>query len=145
MLLPSFHDFSLVGYAVDCGARQVVLRLQPASSTKTHVVIFSGVQGYVFENDAFGNLVFELQAVSPTELIVEESVRINEMFRQSGAPGPWAADLPAASARFTEQGLFGYVLSSSYGMSGWVLAQSAEHVVQHIIPSDLARLAATGR
>jgi hypothetical protein len=39
-----------------------------------------------------------------------------------GAP-PWAADLASAAELLAEKGTQGFVLSSSYGLSGWILAR----------------------
>jgi len=48
-----------------------------------------------------------------------------ESYRMSGAPGTWASDLDAAPRVLSEQGVQAFVLSSSYGLSGWVLARTA--------------------
>ncbi|MGV7214119.1 hypothetical protein [Bradyrhizobium sp. UFLA05-112] len=47
----------------------------------------------------------------------------------AGAPGPWAADLAAAAQVLAAKDVKGFILSSSYGLSGWVLAKEA--LVEH--------------
>jgi hypothetical protein len=145
MTLPSFHDHYVVGLTVDCETHRIALHIRSASSPAIQTITFFGVEGYVLENDAFGNIIGELEVVLPTKLLTDESARITHMYSQSGAPGPWAADIPAACASFEARGFRGYVLSSSYGMSGWVLAETAELGAQPIIPPDLSRQAAPGR
>ncbi|MCU1273345.1 MAG: hypothetical protein JWO48_776 [Bryobacterales bacterium] len=67
-MLPLFHDDYLVGYEVDCEGRQIKLHIKPAASVAepagVSTVVFTGVEGYNFENDAFGNIIFALEAVT---------------------------------------------------------------------------------
>jgi hypothetical protein len=94
----------------------------PGNATEFTNVIFEGVQGYRFENDAFGNIIFGLEMVSLEYLLTEFGASISESYRLSGAPGSWAADLGLAPEYLREHGIKGFILSSSYGLSGWVLA-----------------------
>jgi hypothetical protein len=41
----------------------------------------------------------------------------------AGAPGPWAADLASAAQALNAMGIEAFDLSSSYGLSGWILAK----------------------
>jgi hypothetical protein len=129
MKLPSFHDDYVVGYEVDAEARRIVLKIKAAQSGIISSVVLNEVAGYCFVNDALGNIVYALEQVSPGDVITEFKEQIAESFRQSGAPGAWAADLSTATRKLEEQGISGFVLSSSFGMSGWVLAANAAVVL----------------
>jgi hypothetical protein len=85
-------------------------------------VIFDGVEGYRFENDAFGN-VFGVETVAIDQFLKEHGQEISESYRMAGAPGPWAANLETASGYLLVQEIQAFILSSSYGLSGWVLAR----------------------
>jgi hypothetical protein len=127
-MLPTFHDNFLVSYEVNCEMRRIRLRTRPelARDSSTDCTIeFSGVEGYNFKNDAFGNIVFALTEVSVDKILVDHGSEIEESNRMAGAPGRWADDLKAASAMLGGQGIRGFELSSSYGLSGWVLAKEA--------------------
>jgi len=128
-MLPSFHDDYIVGYEVDCEVRQIKLHIKSASSVANQAgvstVVFTGVEGYNLENDAFGNIVLDLETVTTTAFVSQHRDELAESFRISGAPGTWASDLDAAPRVLSEQGLQAFVLSSSYGLSGWVLAREA--------------------
>jgi hypothetical protein len=124
-MVPSFHDDYLVSYEVNCEARQIKLYVKPAAwkpDQTRRVVVFGGVEGYQFENDAFGNIISSLDAISVEQLFAEYGSQIAESFHRAGAPGPWAADLASAVQTFKSKGMKGFVLSSSYGLSGWMLA-----------------------
>jgi hypothetical protein len=121
----SIHDNLLASYEVQCEGRTITLRTEyrvPEKPTEFTNVIFEGVQGYCFENDAFGNIIFGLEMVSLEYLLTEFGPAISESYRLSGARGSWAADLGLASEYLREHGIKGFILSSSCGLSGWVLA-----------------------
>lgn len=127
-MLPSFHDDYVAGYEVDCDGRQIKLHIRPgvsdAKQARVTTVVFTGVEGYHFENDAFGNIILDLVAVPMTWFISQYRDELAESSRY-GALGAWASDLEAAPRVLTEQGIQTFVLSSSYGLSGWVLAREA--------------------
>jgi hypothetical protein len=128
-MLPSFHDDYVVGYEVDCEARQIKLHIKAAASVAEQAgvstVVFTGVEGYNFEDDAFGNIILDLEAVTTTGFVSQYRGELAESFRVSGSPGTWASDLDAAPRVLSEQGIQAFILSSSYGLSGWVLAREA--------------------
>jgi hypothetical protein len=122
----SVHDNLLVSYEVQCEARTITLRTEYREAnrpTDFANVVFEGVQGYHFENDAFGNIIFGVEAVPVEHVLTEFGADISESYRMAGSPGPWAADLGSAPTYLREHGIKGFTLSSSYGLSGWVLAK----------------------
>ena len=128
-MLPSLHDDFLTSYEVNCETRQIKLHARPdprdpaKSQQWPRTIVFDGVEGYQFENDAFGNIIFSLEVVSIEQVFAGCGDRIMESYRQAGAPGPWAADLASAARSLMAEGVQAFVLSSSYGLSGWVLAK----------------------
>jgi hypothetical protein len=125
-MLPSFHDDYLVSYEVNCEARRIRLQIrewEPEGRIRT--VSLDGVEGYRFSNDAFGNIIFSLQTIPLDEFLSEFAVEVAESYHFAGAPGPWAADLGSAGGVLAAKGVQAFVLTSSYGMSGWVLAKEA--------------------
>jgi hypothetical protein len=89
----------------------------------TRAILFKGVEGYRFENYAFGNIIHSLEAIPVERLISQYGAQITESHRFAGAPGPWAADLTSAVRVLTAKGIKGFILTSSYGLSGWILAK----------------------
>lgn len=123
-MLPSFHDDYLVSYEVNCETRRIKLHVRSRESELANrIVVFTGVEGYRFENDAFGNIIFSLELISVEQLMAEYGSDISKSFRMAGAPGPWAVDLAAAAQALIAKRVQGFILSSSYGLSGWVLAR----------------------
>jgi hypothetical protein len=129
-MLPSLHDWYLVAYEVHCERRIIKLHARHYDRAKevgTHTltVVFEGVDGYHFKNDAMGNIIFSLQSVSIETLLSDHLLEMAESFREAGAFGPWAGDPAAAPGLLVAKGLRGFLLSSSFGLSGWVLAAEA--------------------
>lgn len=127
MTLPSFHDDYLIGYAVDCETRQISMRVRSClDKNVVHKVVFSGVEGYHFENDALANIIFELLQISLEEFVATYGLELSDSFRTSGALGLWVTNLETAPHALKAREISSFVLSSSIGMSGWVLAKAAE-------------------
>jgi hypothetical protein len=130
-MLPSLHDNFLASYEVNCETRQIKLYTKPdprdpaRREVRPRTIVFNGVEGYQFENDAFGNIIFSLSAIPVEQLLADHGSRIAESHRMAGAPGPWAADLASAAQALTAMGIQAFDLSSSYGLSGWILAKEA--------------------
>ena len=121
----SVHDNRLVSYEVRCEERIITLRTEYRAKnmpTEFTNIVFEKVQGYRFENDAFGNIIFELATVPVEQFLTEYGAEISELRRMTGSPA-WATDLGSAPGYLHDQGIKGFILSSSLGLSGWVLAE----------------------
>jgi len=122
----SIHDNLLISYEVQCEGRTILLRTEYRLASKPSEftnVAFKGVHGYHFQNDAFGNLILGLETLPVEQFLTEFKPEICESYRMAGSPGPWAANLDSAPNYLREHGVQAFILSSSYGMSGWILAQ----------------------
>jgi hypothetical protein len=121
----SIHDNQLVSYEVQCEKRTITLRTEyhvKSKPTEFTNVIFEGVQGYHFENDAFGNIIFDVSTVPVEQFLKDYGAEMSELNRMIGSL-TWAADIDSAPDYLREQGIKAYILSSSLGLSGWVLAK----------------------
>jgi hypothetical protein len=139
-MTPSLHDNRLISYEVHCEERTITLRTEyrvENKPTEFTNVVFEGVQGYRFENDAFGNIILDLATVPLERLLTEYGAEISESYRIAGSPGTWAASLGSAPEYLREQGIKGFILSSSFGLSGWVLAKEISiFPTQQGVPAD---------
>jgi hypothetical protein len=121
----SVHDNFLVCYEVCCERREVRVRTEyrdkgePFEHTD---VIFTGVCAYHFRHDCFGNIILDIEEIAPENIYQDNRAQFEAGWRY-GWPGDWGKTEEAARAYFREHGVRGYVLSSSYGMDGWILGQ----------------------
>jgi hypothetical protein len=128
--MQSFHDYHLTGYSVDGQAKEVRLRLEWLSPPDAEnprppqILVFRGVQDYFLEHDMGINIVYGIEEVS-----LEEHVRSNaDSFAESskwGWPRFWLESADATTSQLRSKGMKCFELSSSYGLSGWVVAASA--------------------
>ena len=125
-VLPSLHDNLLVAYEVDCEGRRIKIRARrpqwPNHFDRDRIIVFTGVEAYQFQNDAFGNVISSVEQISVEELISRFGAQIERSYIEAGAPGTRAFDLSTAAVTLGTQQTQGFMLSSSYGLSGWILA-----------------------
>jgi hypothetical protein len=122
----SIHDNLLISYEVQCESRTILLRTECRTTnqpTKFISVVFNGVQGYRFSNDAFGNIILDLEPMTVDQFIREYGADILASYNEAGSPGPWAKNLEAAALHLQAEKIQAFILASSFGLSGWVLAR----------------------
>ncbi len=123
----SVHDNRLVSYLVDCSARRIVLHttfedVEPPEYTD---VVFGGVVAYHFEGDTFGTILFDV-AQAPMEEILDEYAAVFRRHKNYGWPAVPHTSEDELRQALQREGILGYLLSSSYGLCGFVLAKSIE-------------------
>jgi hypothetical protein len=121
----SIHDNLLVSYEVQCEKRTITLRTEyriENKATEFTNVLFEGVEAYRFDNDAFGNIIFDLATIPLEQFLVENGAEMSELKRMNGSP-TWADDLLSARPYLDERGIKAFYLNASLGLSGWVVAK----------------------
>jgi hypothetical protein len=124
------HDSLLTGYNVDGTNRTIVLRTEPHQGGGSALidVIFNGVVAYHFEGDCFGNIVFDIEEVSPAS-IISDGKAFEERNRAHGWPPGWNPEKEGAQEFFSRVGCRLYEIHCSYGMYGWIAAKEMQQLV----------------
>ena len=125
MMTLSVHDNLLVSYEVQCEKRVITLRTEFREKSKTKEftnVVFKGVEAYHFQGDAFGNIIFDVAEFPTEQLLKDFGSEVSELYRYNARP-EWASNLASAPEHLESEGIKGFVLSSSYGLGGWILAK----------------------
>jgi hypothetical protein len=139
----SWHDFHLVGYAVDGKRAELSFQLEWPYETETDVrrarVTFSGLECYYFEHDLGENIMYGLNEVPLQEHLEQWTGRF-ETECKWGWPKFWRpvpypkrpveVELSDAVERLLAKGVKCFELTSSYGLSGWVMAVDAQHAIE---------------
>jgi len=120
----SVHDNRLIAYHVLAKECRIVLETEfrdraPHEYTD---VVFEDVLAYHFENDLFGTIIFDIEEVDLNALLKEHAQMFELGWRQ-GWPRGWDSrkeDIESFTQRLEVRA---FDLSSSYGMSGWVIAK----------------------
>ena len=124
-MAPSVHDNYIISYEVHCEKRTILLRTEYREHDKVIEftnVYFEEVVAYHFDNDAFGNIIFDLNEAALEGFLKDYGPEILELSRMNGRP-TWAADLASAPEYLREQGIKAFLLSASLGLAGWILAR----------------------
>ena len=121
------HDSLLIAYSVNSESQELVLSMHPHHGTARSPfnVVFYGAVAHCFDAPLLPAILYDISAVSAERLITEEWPRIEPGHNANVWPGPWAVTLAAATQFAQSSNLQGFYISSSYGLSGWVLAKSA--------------------
>jgi hypothetical protein len=121
----SIHDNRVISYEVDGEARRIVLRTRFEDSVPVEYtdVIFEGVLAYYFENDNFGSILFSIKEVPVLQLVEDDRSLFEEGVR-FGWPGPWNVSPESSIQYIQSEGGKAFEIFSSYGLSGWVIAET---------------------
>jgi len=131
--MKSFHDYHLVGYEVDGQRGEVRLNLAwlyaGVEPRPPEQVVFRGVEDYFFEHDLGVNIVFDIEEFPLLGFLQgwEEHFRAN---KQWGWPRFWKGDVSSTAEALSSRGSKCYELTTSYGLSGWVVAASVDSHVR---------------
>jgi hypothetical protein len=128
--MPSIHDSLLIGYEVDGDAQTIVLHTRPHQGGGEGYIdiTFRGVVAYHFEGDCLGNIVLEIKEV-PASAIIGDGVAFEGRHRMFGWPSDWDSGKESAEDFFTRHQCRLFELTCSYGMNGWVAANTMEQQV----------------
>lgn len=130
----SWHDYHLTAYAVDGVARRVTFDVSWPYEAETDVrrarLVFSGVEGYFFEHDLGENILYSIQEESLEEFL-RENAEWFDAEKNWGWPLFWKGGVEGVRRHLSEAHAKLFDISTSYGLSGWILAQSVEeHVLE---------------
>lgn len=136
----SWHDFHITGYAVHGTRSELVFELEwPHDSSvdmKRAKLVFAGVEGYFLEHDLGGNIVYAFEERPLQEFLTEWTDRFESECKW-GWPKFWRpiphpkraveVEREEALRALTALQVKCIELSSSYGLSGWILAAGSRH------------------
>ncbi|MGA9354805.1 MAG: hypothetical protein WBV46_14030 [Terriglobales bacterium] len=126
MMALSVHDNVLVSYEVRCEEQTIILRSEyrvDGKPTEFTNVLFGGVCAYHFQNDAFGNIIFDVYEIPLEEFVNRYGAELFELDQMTGSLGKWVEALDSAPTHMREKEIKGFELSSSLGLCGWILAK----------------------
>lgn len=130
----SIHDAHLIRYTVDRAARQLRLEtvLPERDAPELTDVVFRDVVAYYFEHDSFelGTILFSIDEDDGASL-VDDYPNLFEAGRAYGWPGDWNRSQAEAKAHIASANLRAFLVCSSIGLGGWVLAGAVE-----LVPHD---------
>lgn len=124
----SIHDNTLYACIVDCENRKIILYTHFLTDSRTEYtdVIFTGVIAHQFKHVLSSNILFDINEI-PVSDIVNNAADLFAAGKNHCWPDGIEYEDPEGLIRILEgRGARGFEISSSYGMSGWVIAKVME-------------------
>jgi hypothetical protein len=123
--LPRVHDARLVGYTVDGELGQISLRLRPESKDdELFLLRFDGVFAYAFKHANLVSIIANVHEVTREMLISAEWESLKNGMNSNG----WPEQLPRTQTEAVHflqaRELRSFIVGSSIGISGWLLAKN---------------------
>ena len=122
----SVHDNNIYAYCVLAQLGRIVLHTEFLDGAEYTDVVFFGVLAHDFRGVLPGNIVFDVREVDLQELYAAHQDTF-EREKPHGWPVQYA-DGAELVDKLKERGLRGYLVDSSYGLDGWVLAAGVEYI-----------------
>ena len=127
---PSVHDNIVYSYSVDCEGSRLVLHTvfrdrEPHEFTD---LVFRDVVAHHFEHVLPGNILFGVDEVDVASVVSRDRRLLSDSWRYGWPPVPYDGDLEILTETLKASAVRAYEISSSYGLSGWVLAGACDRV-----------------
>jgi hypothetical protein len=128
----SVHDNHIYAFTVHCEERRLVLHTayrdrEPHEFTD---VVFRDVVAHLLEHVLPGNILFGIEERDVESLVQDEADLFAESWRWGWPPVEYDGNLETLVAALRQRLVRAYLISSSYGLSGWVLAGSCNRVAR---------------
>ena len=125
MQLPSLHDYEVSGYQVDDKAHTIRFILAPPKGSpnagESVELVFGDVEGYFLERDLGTSIVLAVEEEPLLPFLSRNAERFAHR-AQRGWPRFWRGSAQGTASWLTSRGRRVWAISSSYGISGWVVA-----------------------
>lgn len=126
----SVHDNVITSYVVDCQHRSITLHtlFQDKEPWEFTDVLFMGVVAHQFQHALECNILFDIVEVSSEELVAEHQSLFADSWKYGWPDVEYEGDLEQLNKALVERRIKGYLVQSSLGCNGWVLAESCERI-----------------
>ncbi|MES9666268.1 hypothetical protein [Bacillus nitratireducens] len=119
----SVHDNIIISYQVNLENEEIRMHTRTGSGKDVYV-FFSGVLAHFFETEQHGSVIFDIEK-SRLLYFFKENEKLLEEKKDYVWPMRYK-DIKELEDILINEKYFYYRISSSYGLSGWVLAKKLE-------------------
>ncbi|WP_448550540.1 hypothetical protein [Thalassotalea fusca] len=123
--MDSLHDYNIFKYEVLSSERQIVFHTKDHHGDTEAIVTFSGVSGHLLEHGLEGNIVLDFDEYEDIDQFYSHFENGLKRYQKYGLP---LKTENSDSFLFSMKSLClkAYVLSTSYGLHGWILAKTVQ-------------------
>ena len=123
----SIHDNVMTGYEVRCESCEIVLHTEFREREPREItdVVFRGVEAYHIYGDNMHTILFDVEEATFDEIFQYYAAQFEEGIRFCW-PGAWNTSEAACRDDFEKAGCKAWIIASSYGATGFVVARTME-------------------
>jgi len=130
---PSIHDNIILAYTVNCEERtlvlQTVFRGHPKDAPHQYTdIVFRDVIAHQFEHVLPANILFDVEEAHIAQFVRDNATIFNDSWRNGWPPVIYNGDLNTLIDQLKSTATRAFIIGSSYGLSGWVLAGSCQRI-----------------
>ncbi|NEU60407.1 hypothetical protein [Paenibacillus sp. ALJ109b] len=128
--MPSVHDNIILGYEVDLEYERIRMRTRSYHSdlSEDTDILFSDVLAHSFDTPLQGSIIFDIDEVG-LDCFISYNRDLLEKGKGQGWPIMYETDEELETKLIEGEYLY-LVITSSYGLSGWVLAKKVEMITK---------------
>lgn len=128
----SVHDNFIYVYTVDCKNQRIVLHTayldnEPHEWTD---LVFRDVVAHHFEHVQTDNIIFDMEEDDLASVVNANADLFRDSWRYGWPSVEYAGDLQVLISQLQATSVRAFVINSSFGMHGWVLAGNCERVTR---------------
>ncbi len=121
----SIHDNLVLSYTVDCRDKKIIIHTAYDAEPYEYTdIVFLQVAGYHFENDNFGTILFGIDQAEVEEVYLSYT-QLFERRKNDAWPFVYVGKQDLLE-KLGGKGVKGFFVSSSYGLTGFVLAEEMQ-------------------
>ncbi|WNQ12225.1 hypothetical protein MJA45_04015 [Paenibacillus aurantius] len=122
--MSNIHDNEIISYEVDLRKHKIILHTIQYRDSACTKLIFSDVLAHLFETHLEGSIILDVEEYELSHFI-QDNRELLEKQKNSCWPIDYGNFEELTEKLIKEQYAY-YVISSSYGLNGWILAKEYE-------------------
>lgn len=117
------HDYEIISYEVNLRKEEIKINTENPSTEDEVQLIFNEVFAHYFENELFGSVILDI-CKETLENFMDYNKNLLEERKMSGWPMMYDDNVELLNE--LKKGKYSYyIISSSYGLRGWILAKDS--------------------
>ncbi|WP_172198679.1 hypothetical protein [Saccharibacillus qingshengii] len=125
------HDNEIISYQINLKESEIRMNTEYDNGVMRfwNELVFSGVQAHYFEDELPGSLILDISILEVEDLFSwPDTIELLHKRKNYGWPMNYDT-LENLQNQLKAEGYNVYVISASYGLSGWILAKSCSEAV----------------
>lgn len=116
------HDYEVISYEINLKDEKIKLIAQLPGAKNQAYLKFDGILAHYFENELSGSIILDVVEETLTNFLSYNKNLLDE--RKNQAWPMYYKEISQLEEKLKSENLKYYIIGSSYGLGGWVLAKN---------------------